>query len=110
MRQMRMAWAMGIAAWACGGAGPGGAEPVVRDSAGVRIVENPDVARSPDEGTLWELTEEPVLVIGALEAAPEYQFNRVRGVIVKQTGTSFLRPDLGVDAILIRFMSQMLIQ
>jgi len=83
MQRMRMAWVTiavaGIAAWACGGEGSGGAEPVVRDSAGVRIVENPDAA--PDGGTLFTLTDRPVLVIGALEAAPEYQFNRVRGIV-----------------------------
>ena len=83
MQRMRRAWVTiavaGIAAWACGGGGAAGAAPVVRDSAGVRIVENPDAA--PDGGTLVTLTDEPVLLIGALEAAPEYQFNRVRGVV-----------------------------
>ena len=103
MRKVRMAWAMatatGIAVWGCGGGGAGAAEPVVRDSAGVRIVENPDVAPSPDGGTLLTLTDEPVLLIGALEAAPEYQFNRVRGVVrlsdgrivVADAGSSELR-------------------
>jgi hypothetical protein len=85
MRRMHGACAVvmaaGIAAWGCGGGGAGGAAPTVRDSAGVRIVENPDVAPSPDGGALWALTDEPVLIIGALEAAPEYQFNRVRGVV-----------------------------
>lgn len=103
MQRMRMAWtvavSMGMAVGACGGEGAGGREPVVRDSAGVRIVGNPDVAPSPDGGALWTLSDEPVLLIGALEAAPEYQFNRVRGVVrlsdgrivVADAGSSELR-------------------
>ncbi len=103
MQRMRMAWmlavSLAIVAGACGGEGAGGGEPVVRDSAGVRIVENPDVAPSPDGGALWTLTGEPVLLIGALEAAPEYQFNRVRAVVrlsdgrivVADAGSSELR-------------------
>jgi hypothetical protein len=103
MQRMRMVGVavavVGIAAWGCGGESGGGAEPVVRDSAGVRIVENPDVAPSPDGGMVWALTEEPVLIIGALEAAPEYQFNRARGVVrlsdgrivVADAGSSELR-------------------
>lgn len=102
MRRMQgacaLVMAVGSAAWGCGGGG-GGAAPMVRDSAGVRLVENPDVASASDGGVLWALTETPLLTIGALEAAPEYQFNRVRGVarlsdgriVVADAGSSELR-------------------
>ncbi|MBE0594204.1 MAG: hypothetical protein IH616_17575, partial [Gemmatimonadales bacterium] len=77
----------------------GSAAPVVRDSAGVRIVENPDVEPSSGGGVAWALAEVPVLNIGALDAAPEYQFHQVRGVVrlsdgrivVADAGSSQLR-------------------
>ncbi len=51
----------------------------VRDSAGIRIVEN---SGSPlwREGEGWEFTE--VLRIGVLEGEPEYEFGRVSGIAV----------------------------
>ena len=51
---------------ACGGGGSTSHEPVVRDSAGIRIVENSGPAWAED--TAWRLSAEPVLTIGAAEA------------------------------------------
>ena len=67
---------VGIAA--CGGDGPAtGAEPVVRDSAGIRIVENPATG-SWSDGDQWTLEEE--LRIGVSSGDPELQFGSIVGV------------------------------
>ncbi len=52
---------------------------VVRDSAGIRVVEN---FGTPlwREGERWEFTE--VLRIGAVEGEPEYQFGQITGLAV----------------------------
>jgi len=63
---------------ACSDAGADDSAPraSVRDSAGVRIVENPD----PAERTGWiTMDAEPSVTIGVLEGAPEYQLYEVRG-------------------------------
>lgn len=53
------------------------ATAVVRDSAGVRIVENRAV---DDAAPLLRLTAEPLVQIGSVEGAPEYQLYRVMAV------------------------------
>lgn len=58
----------------CGAAGPADA-PVVRDSAGVRIVEN----RMPGERVAFRLEAEPEVSIGALDGPAEYTFEGVKG-------------------------------
>jgi hypothetical protein len=59
--------------------------PVVRDSAGVRIVENdPSVL---DERTPWRIGEEPLLSIGVQDGAQAYLFTAVRGATVLPDGT-----------------------
>jgi len=73
---------------ACGGDMNGDAHaagPVVRDSAGVRIVENSVPAWS--EGTGWRLSAEPTLEIGMLDGPPEYQFGAISGVTRLRDGT-----------------------
>lgn len=52
---------------------------MVRDSAGIEIVEN---FGTPlwHEGETWRLTE--VVRIGAVEGAPEYEFGRISGIAV----------------------------
>ena len=45
----------------------------VRDSAGVRIVENGGGGSAP----LWEITTDPTLVIGQLDGTAEYLLDRV---------------------------------
>ncbi len=64
---------------ACGGERGASNQPVVRDSAGIRIVENTGPVWTDD--TRWRLSPEPVLTIGAPEAAPEYQMFRVRRIV-----------------------------
>jgi hypothetical protein len=69
-----IAFAAAIGA-ACSEAGPqrdGGGEPLVRDSAGIRIVENPEPRWRADEG--WTIDPVPALQIGAVEGEPAYQF------------------------------------
>jgi len=52
-------------------------EPVVRDSAGITIVENS--APRWGDGETWRLSEEPVLEIGMMDGPEEYQFQNVMG-------------------------------
>lgn len=63
-------------ATSCADAGADGApEAVVRDSAGIAIVENP----LPNDATpVWRAGETPSADIGVLEGAPEYQLEEVR--------------------------------
>lgn len=56
----------------CGAAGSSDA-PVVRDSAGVRIVEN----AAPGERVAFVLDAEPAVSIGSLDGPPEYMFEGV---------------------------------
>jgi len=59
--------------------------PVVRDSAGVRIVENdPSVL---DERTPWRIGESPLLSIGVADGDAAYLFTAVRGGTVLPDGT-----------------------
>lgn len=68
----------------------------VRDSAGIRIVENR--VEAPDTGG-WMVDHRPELEIGEVEGPPEYQLNQVRGavrfpdgtVVVANGGTNDLR-------------------
>ena len=64
---------------ACSGERTATNVPIVRDSAGVRIVENTGPAWS--EATRWRLSDESVLTIGAPEAETEYQLFGVRGLV-----------------------------
>jgi hypothetical protein len=82
---------------ACGGDAARSADPVVRDSAGIRIVEN-SAPRWP-EGAGWRLSEVPVLDIGVLDGDPYYQLYRVSDaeklsdgrIVVANSGTGELR-------------------
>jgi hypothetical protein len=62
---------------ACGESAPAAtaAEPVVRASAGITIVENPD----PDGVDLpvWRLSAEPIVEIGTIDGPDPYQFHQV---------------------------------
>lgn len=77
-------WAVAAAFVALGGCGDGSgadvaaAGPVVRDSAGVTIVENPPSSEATPE---WILAAEPAVEIGVLEGAPEDQLFRVVGAL-----------------------------
>ncbi|UCC71947.1 MAG: hypothetical protein JSV86_16500 [Gemmatimonadota bacterium] len=69
----------------------------VRDSAGIRIVENADYSLPDGQG--WRLSDEPLLDIGALESDSSYQLYQVVGsqrlsdgrIAVANAGSSELR-------------------
>lgn len=86
---------LAVSTIACGG-DRGSHEPVVRDSAGIHIVENVGAAWTED--TRWRLSAEPVLRIGASEAEPEYQLYGVRGVSRLADGRIVL-PNAGTQEI-----------
>ena len=73
------------------------AEAVVRDSAGIRIVENIDPVWRDEEG--WTVAPEPSLTIGEVDGPDAYLLYRVRGarrledgrVVVANGGTNELR-------------------
>lgn len=69
---------------ACSDAGGTDAGSVVRDSAGIAIVENS--AAAWDEGERWSIPAEPVLHVGAIEGPPEYQLDRVVDAVRLSTG------------------------
>jgi hypothetical protein len=69
----------------CAPVGDAPAGPVRRDSAGIVIIENTGPAWPADGG--WRLSPEPVLVIGGGDAAPEAQFDRIRGAVRLTDGT-----------------------
>lgn len=81
-----VAW---LAAAACGDPAAGSASPVVRDSAGITIVENPAAAAETDLG--WTVAPRPSLVVGVVEGAPAYQLHQV-------TGSARL-PDAGIAVV-----------
>lgn len=82
---------------ACGFEGREGSRVVVRDSAGIEIVEN--IAPAWTEGEGWRLSDEPVLTIGVLEGREEYRLFNVLAalqlgggeIVVANGGTNELR-------------------
>lgn len=76
-----------------------GAEPIVRDSSGVRIVRNLAPAWSGSAEDAWSLSPEPILEIGVIEGDPAYMFSQLRGprrlsngsIVVLDGGTSEIR-------------------
>lgn len=59
-------------------------QAVIRDSAGVRIVES---ARPPEDSRLgWQVGAEPSVSIGALEGEEPYLLDRVRGALTLSDG------------------------
>lgn len=63
---------------ACGGGDAAAAGPTVRDSAGIRIVQNDAPAWKDGEG--WSVADEAVLDIGVVDGEAAYQLDGVRGV------------------------------
>jgi len=88
--------AIGVAMVGCG-VDESSDPAIVRDSAGVRIVES--TRPSWPEGAGWRLSENPILQIGVAEGEPEYQFVRIEGavrlpddrVVVADAGTCAIR-------------------
>jgi hypothetical protein len=79
---------------ACGGDARA-AGPVVRDSAGVQIVENGAPAWKQGRG--WRLSAEPALDIGMLDGPPQYQFGDIAGVVRLGDGTVVVGDDQSKD-------------
>jgi hypothetical protein len=77
--------------------GERGTAPLVRDSAGITIVENTAPAWTAAEA--WRISPEPVLRIGTMAGAPAYQLYQVAGatrlpdgrIVVANAGTAELR-------------------
>ena len=101
MRTMTLAGVciLAAAAAACGDAeeGRSGLESVIRDSAGVTIVENDKPA--PETRLGWRIAEAPALSIGAFEGDPAYELYQVRDaarlpdgrIVVANAGSGELR-------------------
>ncbi len=70
--------------FACGEGGNQTAATAVRDSAGIRIVENRDVGW--ERTIAWSLSAEPILEIGTLDAESEYQLHRIVGAVTLPEG------------------------
>lgn len=81
--------------YACGGNSAGLAGTVVRDSAGIRIVQNP--AEAPD--LRWSVSSQPVVQIGGTSAGEAYELFQIRGatrladgrIVVANAGSYELR-------------------
>lgn len=69
---------------ACEGGDVSPPEPAVRDSAGIRIVENPDVGWEP--AAAWAVADTPSLDLGSIDADPDHQFYRVVGAATLSDG------------------------
>jgi hypothetical protein len=69
---------------ACGAGTPPPAMSVQRDSAGVSIVES---ATQPGAPATLALSDEPLLQIGVLDGAAEYQLHRVQALVRLSDGT-----------------------
>lgn len=68
----------------CGSEGGDSGEAVTRDSAGIVIVENAELAGSADPD--WRLSERPRVRIGTVEGDPRQQLYRVRDAAVLEDG------------------------
>jgi hypothetical protein len=70
---------------ACGGdSAASAAAPTVRDSAGIRIVEN--AAPGWEEAAAWRVAPEPAVDIGLVDGPAAYQLDQVRGAVRLQDG------------------------
>jgi len=79
----RLLAALALAVVACD-AGSGTSGPAVRDSAGIRIVENSESVWP--EGHGWRLSEDPLLDIGVLEGDSAYQLFGVGSAVKLSDG------------------------
>lgn len=64
---------------ACGDGSSGDSSLIVRDSAGIEIVES--VAAASTSGAPWRVSTAPILEIGAADGPDPYQLDRVSGVV-----------------------------
>lgn len=81
----------------CGDTKGGSGSPVLRDSAGIRIVENSAAAWGDAEQ--WRIDDRPLVSIGAADGPAEYQFHLIVGahrmgdgtIVVVNRGTNDIR-------------------
>jgi hypothetical protein len=73
-----------VVAAACGGDAEPGPQIVVRDSAGIEIVESSAERWTADEA--WLVQSEPRVRIGLTEGAPEYLFSNIEGALLLADG------------------------
>lgn len=78
----------------CGGEGVQDRSMTVVDSAGVEIVTNTHAAW--DSSSAWHLSTEPMLEIGQVEGAPEYEFHQI-GAAVRLTDGSIVVADASYE-------------
>lgn len=66
----------------CEASPPASSQAEVRDSAGIRIVENPAAASGADAGiATWRVELEPLVRVGMTDGPEPYQLFRVRGAV-----------------------------
>ena len=88
---------LAFTAAACAGGGADSDTFVVRDSAGIRIVENVTPARG--EVDAWALSQQPLVDIGGQEGDPDYELYRVTDavrlpggrIVIGNSGTNQIR-------------------
>jgi len=85
MRPRLSVLSLGLLVWGCVGERGAPAGQVVRDSAGITIVENAAPVWEPGES--WRLSDEPHVRIGAVEGDPEYLLLDVRSALRLADGT-----------------------
>jgi hypothetical protein len=74
-----------VVAAACSRAGPSQQAVVIRDSAGIRIIENSSLALA--DSTSWVVDRANAVSIGELDGDDPYVFGRVAGVLRQPDGT-----------------------
>lgn len=71
--------------FACGGDLPERvAETVVRDSAGITIVESTKPVWTEESN--WRLSQEPIVTMGSLDGPEEHQFYQLQAVLLQPDG------------------------
>jgi len=76
--------ALPLALAACGGPADRVSATLVRDSAGIEIVESTSARWPADRG--WQVVAEPELTIGVVEGQPEYLFSNVESALLLDDG------------------------
>ncbi|MGD8726147.1 MAG: hypothetical protein PVH40_00815, partial [Gemmatimonadales bacterium] len=83
MHRLLLVLGVGLAA-ACNGGDSLSSSFVVRDSAGITIIENHGQVWRPDAA--WRLSSDPILVIGVAEGPEEYQLFRANEALLLSSG------------------------
>jgi len=78
-------WVLVVIPFGCGSGDPGPTTSIVRDSAGIQIVELSETPQSADLRR-WEIGPEPSLEIGVREGDPAYLFSGIVGTAALSDG------------------------